>query len=416
MTKKTKKTISEFTKEFKLSKPFRWIRIIFAPLLWMGIFIHIFVINLGAPFLSFFPSFQQISQFRFLIILGTLALLWLILHTQRFLSFIGYIIFYPLILVCWHFPRLLFKNWPTAVIFTPAIYTIFKNLKLNFVLFTIALILGAIIMWGHNSELIISAMVLLGAYLLWHYVHRVRNSFAQSTVFGKFGRSIRNIWENAQDISGYDSLQKHEKGTPEYEQAYGQSILNLYLFSTLLALISKKLKILHESKRLDLYFISSLFYTFFLTSLVFTLEYHGLSKLDTGAFSGEMSFQGFIGYSFGTLAHYQLSTIVPISGLAQFITYLESFSSFVIGMLLVFIILTSVRERYHKDIEVITGELTTASNEMERLLKENYALTLQAAEKKLIEFNEIIAGKLLRLRYDEETAKMIEKKAITKET
>jgi hypothetical protein len=410
MTEKPKITFSEFVEQFKLARPVRWIREISALLIWISIIIHLFVVDLAPPVLSFSLSFQQIFKFRFLIILSVIAIFWLILRTKRFLSFAGYILAYPLVLVIWHFPRYLLKNWPTVLAFTPAIYPILRNFKINFVLFTIALISCAVILWGQHSILVMISIVLLGLYLLWHYARRVRNTFASSTVFGKFGQSIRAFWETASN-SVYDSLKKHEEGTPEYEQAYGQCILNLYSYSTGLAVISRKLKVLQESRRLDLYLITSLFYTFFLTSIIFAFEYQGLSKLDPNAFAGTTSFIGFVGYSFGTIAHFQLSTITPVSGLSQFLTYVESFSAFVIGLLLVFLVLTSERQRYQTEIELVAQDLTSASNGMEFLLIKNYDLTLKAAEKKLLEFNKTIAGELLRLRYDEETAKMIETNA-----
>jgi hypothetical protein len=406
-----KKTFTELATKFRLPRPVRIGRELAALLFWGFSFVHLFVADLFTPLVAALPEIEPVVRYRFLVLLALLAILWVALRTQRFLSFAGYIIAYPLVLALWTIPRFLLRNWATALVFSPAIYSVLRNLKLYFVLFTLALIGAAVVVLGSQAETIAGAMVLLGAYLAWHFAHRIRTAFSPSTVFADVGRGVRGVWENAKAISNLDKLQKLQPGTPEYEQAYVQNILNLYLFSTALAAIARPLKALHATRRLDLYFAASLFYTFTLTLIVFALAYLGLSKVEAGAFSGPGSFVDFLGYSFGTLTHYQLSPLSPLSGLAQFLSYAEAFSSILIGVLLAFVIFTSARERYRSDIESVVTELSTASESLETLLTVDYELTLRAAEYRLLQVNGYIARYLLRLRYGADTAKQIEDEA-----
>jgi hypothetical protein len=247
VAEKTKRTFTELVAGFRLSRPVRVAREVVALLFWGFSFVHLFVADLLGPLVTALPALEQAVRYRFLVLLAVLATLWILLRTKRFLAFAGYIIAYPFVLVLWTIPRLLARNWPTALVFSPAIHAVLTNLKLNFVLFTLALIGAAALLLASQSEILTGAMVLLGAYLVWHFGRRLRTAFSPSTVFADVGRIVRKIWGDAKELSNLDKLQKLEPGTQEYEQVYGQNILNLYLFSTALAAIARRLKALHAT-------------------------------------------------------------------------------------------------------------------------------------------------------------------------
>jgi hypothetical protein len=406
----TMRTTTEILEGFRLSRFLKIVRETFAILFWAFCLAHIFVLDLIQPIISAIPQSRMIFDYRLLILLFLLSVLWLLLRTRKFISFVGYIVAYPFVIVFWKFPKATIKRWTTLLVFAPAIYDIISKLKINFVLFTLALIGAVAILSTTRPWIITCSMIILSAYLIWHFARRLWSSFSSSTLFTEVTTTIRSLWENAKQLRAQDTLKGLQIGTKEYENAYAQNILNLYIFSTFLASNAARLKALYDNRRVDLYFAASFLYTFMLALLIYSFEYLALSKVDPDAFahSTPLTIFGFLGYSFGALTHFQISTITPVSDLAHLLTYTEVFSSIMILVLLSFVIFTSARERYRADLDSLVTELSVASGNFERAIQENYELTLRAAESKLLKFNALLVRYLLRVRYGAEAGKQIE--------
>jgi hypothetical protein len=91
--------------------------------------------------------------------------------------------------------------------------------------------------------------------------------------------------------------------------------------------------------------------------------------------------------------------LTPVSVWAQILSNVELFGSLVIVVLLVFIVLTVIRERYNKDLEKVVAHAGSVSGELRTFLQENYDITLAGAENLLFRANPIAAKWLLQLRY-----------------
>jgi hypothetical protein len=70
---------------------------------------------------------------------------------------------------------------------------------------------------------------------------------------------------------------------------------------------------------------------------------------------------------------------------------------------MVFLILTSLRDRFRDDFARIADEIGDTAKQFEDLLNENYKLSLQAAEEWLLVYSSELARHLLRLRHDKAT-------------
>jgi thiosulfate reductase cytochrome b subunit len=74
-----------------------------------------------------------------------------------------------------------------------------------------------------------------------------------------------------------------------------------------------------------------------------------------------------------------ISPLKPGSGLAQAGSYLQLLGSLLIVVLLVFVVLTSIRERYKQDLDGVVSELRDTSEGIGRFLEANYELTMAGA-------------------------------------
>lgn len=381
--------VKEEIQAAKLPIAVRWLREAIAILLWLAASIQLFIFDLGSWITEQVSLLIVPFRYRFFILLGGADLLWLAFGNRRFLLSFGYIVGYPFVIAGWIIPRLILRNWAVAIAFSPAIYSILSRLRTSFILFSGAIISSFVIYLAVNQVFVVVSMGLLAVYLVTHYFRRFRVAFSPSTVFADVGAIMRKARERLMESIPVQRPEGLDCESQEYKQKLGQNLLAIYMITTVLHFLGECLCEVVNSRKLDLYFVGSLMYTFLLTALVFGFEYFGLERLAPGSFTGiEIpSLLDFLGLSFSTLMTSDISPLKPASGIAQAASYIQLFGSLLIIVLLVFIILTSIRERYRQDLDGVVNELRTASERVGGLLEANYELTVAWAEAWLLEFN-----------------------------
>jgi len=408
MTEEKKEKKVKTFQRLRLPKLVRWLREAIAFSVWGSVFIHLLVVDFSTLLPEQSPVLELLLHYRLLIGMGTTAVFWLILGNRRFLLFFGYIFAYPFVLLLWSIPTLALRNWATAVAFSPAIYSILVAFRVNLAMFSIALVASFITCLSNMQQLVALGMFLTGVYLIVHYIRRFRVAFSPSTVFADVGGMVRKVWDGLQE-SPWTARPEGEPETKEYQNQYGQNLLQMYMMTAGLYFLAARLREVIESRKLDLYFLGSLVYTFALTTVIFGIEYLGLERLYPGSFSGITSpgLMNFIGYSLSTIMTSDISPLKPTSNWAQVASYAQLLGSLLIIVLLVFVVLTSIRERYRQDLGGVVEELGSAADQSALLIEKNYDLTIASTEAWLLEHNVLIARWCLRLRYGEEGAKQI---------
>jgi hypothetical protein len=182
----------------------------------------------------------------------------------------------------------------------------------------------------------------------------------------------------------------------------------MYLLTVGLGKVASGLRSVAESRKLDLLLLLSWCVTVCLTIVVFAFLYLGIEKVSPGSFDHAAGFLSFLGYSLCVLTTSDLSHIQPSSDAARIVSFLELGGSISVLILMVFLILTSLRDRYRDDFVRVADELGTTAEQFETLLNENYKLTLHAAEEWLLSYSSEIARHMLRLRHDKATIAELE--------
>lgn len=397
------------TKLLPLSAPVFWVRELGAILVWVGVFAHLFIFNLGTFATRYFPSLSTFLPYRFLVFLGIISFFWLMLGNRLFLRFFGYTFFYPFLFILWKIPRRAFLNWPILIAFFPAIHSAFSMFRVNFILFSLFLISSFVIALASNATLEIICMAIVAFYLVLHYFQRFRVAYSPSTIFATIGTIVGDLWNNFEASGLIEKTQELDPEAEDYKENLGKNLLSIYMLSTLLYYLGERLREVVEKRMLDLYLLVSLMRTFILTTLVFGIEYLGLERVMPGSFANaaQPTFLKFLGYSFCTLMTSDISPIKAESGTAQLITYVQLFCSLLIVVLLVFVILTSIRERYQKDLDNIIYKLGTTSENIGGFLEANYNLTHIGLEAFLLETIPQSLKYILRLRYGEQREREI---------
>lgn len=155
-----------------------------------------------------------------------------------------------------------------------------------------------------------------------------------------------------------------------------------------------------NSHKIDLYFILSLLYTFAFTVIVFALEYLALFTLDPGSFviSQGTSYWLFLVFSFNTLMTADLGLIKPQTAAAILLVNVELFTGLLILIILVFVMLTIIRERYNEELGLVIDELRRRVNAIESIMEEKFQISMTDAEAQVVTANPLVSKITIFLR------------------
>ena len=131
------------------------------------------------------------------------------------------------------------------------------------------------------------------------------------------------------------------------------------------------------SRKLDIYYIAALVYTFFLTTLVLTFLNVGLQRIDPSSFVSlqPLGFWRLLAFSIGTLLPANYSGVTPSTSAAMFSAYLGVAAGVTLVVFFVAILLTIVRERSREDIDKVLAELDRCSSGLNRLIEKEYSMS-----------------------------------------
>jgi hypothetical protein len=148
-----------------------------------------------------------------------------------------------------------------------------------------------------------------------------------------------------------------------------------------------------------LYFLVALVYTFVLTVIAFGFEYWALFKINPSSFQVSQGVSGwaFFLFSFNAMLHTNFATIVPSNGVALLFANLELLAGIIIGLFLVFVLLTSQRERYRQDLSTVIDGLVRNATQIERFLVKELGLQLVDLEVSIIEVDPTFSSTLQSL-------------------
>jgi hypothetical protein len=376
--KKGRRKISFFVREFVASA------------FWIFLFIKAFVYDVDLLIIRSLAVLGPLYPYKFFFFLGLLAVAWIVLRTKRFLKTIGYVLVYPLVVLLWRIPKLLFRNWALLVVFAPAIESVLFTVKWRFTFGSLAILAGLGILLTNQREFLIVLMGVLMLYLFVHYVLRIRVAFRPTAVFADVTKVVTSMWRHSVTIYKRKDYQAHTGAGPqgaEYEKKRVENLKELYLNNLMWEFFAKKLNETVSSRRTDLYFIVAVLYSFLLTVLIFAFEYRALSKVDPGSFQmpPQSSIWSFILFSFNVILTTEFSRITPVSDIALSLATLELFAGVITLIFFVYVLLTSSRERYREDLRNLVLGLTQSSKEIERFLEKSLKMRLIDAEVKIIE-------------------------------
>jgi hypothetical protein len=248
--------------------------------LWVYGFIKLFVYDVDLLMISKVQWLQRLYPFKFFLLLGLVAVVWLTLGTKRVFRLFGFIAAYPLVLL-WRVIKHAFKNWALLIVFAPAIESIVLKIKWRFILASFTIISALGICLTSRPPLLVGFMVFLLVYLLYHYILRIRVAFRPVSIFADIAATIEGMSRTL--TRTYRTKEFNARSGPDakpedYQKKHIQNLKDLYLNNLIYENVAKKLDLAVSSRRTDVYFVVALIYSCVLTVTIFAFEYFALFK------------------------------------------------------------------------------------------------------------------------------------------
>ncbi len=379
------------------------IREILVVFLWIFIFVKLLIFDFDIYFFKVFvPSLSWIIDYKFIILIVTLSIFWIISNKSFFRQTIALLIFYPLFLLFWRIPRFLFKSKSWVSIFGSIniIVSFLKNIKLNFIIFTIVITSIVIVLFSQSTVLITIAMISLFLYLIYHFAHRVYYSFAPSKIFAVESNTLISLWETHKEKFYLPNELKNVTGEEIPKERFDKWSTNLQLlitFNKLCYFVASKLKSFQKSRTAVLYFIIGVLFTLFITIIIFAFINYGLYKIDPLSFdkASKGGIMFFIYYSFNTILTNSIFDFNAVSSLARTISSIEIGFGILILVILFFIKSTVQNEKYNEEINNVITAIEKQGNDLEKFVGEEFNLSLDNAISEI----EKIKGAFIKIIY-----------------
>jgi hypothetical protein len=390
--------------EKEKGKRIRWIvRELFSVACWCYLVIKVAVFDFDTYFAeTYFPRLRVILDYKLLFFMCAVCVFWIVLGKKRFPKLAAYVVFYPVIVVFWRIPKLVFRHFPAAVILTPSVFSTIETLRRLLIGTTLACLAGLCILLFSNTVLLYISMGILAVTLIIHLYASFRKAY-ESTVFGKLRKILSKLTSKISSDefckSVFDTVERNNPTSTE-EQKLRTKLSTLYAFHGVSEYVGEKIQEVARSRKMDVYLVCRWLWTVVLVVIMYSFQYLGAYKVFPQSFSLAFrpTYWSFLGYSLDKLTHSSISPILPAGSVAAFLSYSELVCAFVILIILVFTILTVARERYKEDIDGIVNEINVIESMFEKYFVTYFNMALEEAEFFLVNNNDAMVKYIRKLR------------------
>ncbi|MCK5641890.1 MAG: hypothetical protein KAJ19_13890 [Gammaproteobacteria bacterium] len=402
--KEIKKAGSKQKKKKETSIIHRSIRELVAVLFWLYTFFKLFVFDIDLYLVDkFFPNYIWLLSFKFFIIIGVIATVWLVTKNKYILIWTLYILFYPFIIFLFKLPYFIFKqkSWVLAFALINAVISFFKSIKYNFITSAIYLIALCIIIKFNNTFLLWFSVIALLVILVATYLHRFIQIFKPSTIFQIYSKMVTMLRQAPNKL--FPPLEDELKNLPTKEmdnqqlEKWTQNLQTSILFHRGCYFIAKKLKDYQNSKYNIITYVINWLLLIFITVLTFSAINYGLFKINNDLFNitVEPGFFYFFYYSFNYILFNTIEIITPIAPLSQVSIMIEEFLALVLVVIFVTLLFSVKSDKHSNEINEAIDSIKKQAKKMEGFIEKEYKLPIEQAIKEL----EKIKGGAIKIIY-----------------
>jgi xanthosine utilization system XapX-like protein len=370
-------------------------------LLWAYVFVQAFVFDIDDHVIRELPAGDAIANFKFLGFLGLLVLAVVVLSRADAIRAIAYVLLFPLVILFWRIPKLLYKTNSWVVFFSAAnvVATTVMNFKASLITLGAGLFATVLILAGSSPAPLVIGMSLVAFLLLAAFYRAIRYALSPSAFLYTQSNAIERI-VGSDHLTDFVNVDE-ELRSDDVEQ-FSETQQNTFLTKLSFGVLIHRI-LYYWAYQLDRYRRSTAPIVFslvaflgLLVGVVFglTLLNEGLYGIEHNAFSytDPPSFFVFARYAFASLYGNEISILQASSDLANALSLVSMFLG--IGILGTFLLtlFNSRRERQSEAAKDTIRQIKNHGAKFERLFLENYEVSVKVAMERLERLKGLFAG------------------------
>jgi len=361
---------------------------------WTYLIIQVFFFDIDAYLKTALPQntgfIVDYKFFAFLLITALFAL-----FIKRYYLVYLYIIIYPLTVLFWEFPKLIykFKSWLVFLGVIDAISSFFYKIKYKIIVTTTTLF-GFLLVFVFNSKpVIVFGCIVLALVLIFSIARTIYLSFKtpvflkfQSGVIGKIIKS--NFTRHLILIDDKIKQSKAKKLTREQSNTVLTNLQTGLLFHRIIYFWAYQLEKYRASK--ISFVLGGISYIWLFIKLVVFLAFinYGIYRINPAEFkltSG--SFIHFINYSLNSLFFNETSQLLAIGNFSTAVRIISGVTWYLLLTVLVFnFIYVAKQSKDDRELSGAINEIKNQGKELEMQIKGEYSVTAEEGIKKLQDF------------------------------
>lgn len=353
-----------------------------AVLFWAYVLIKLFVFDIDIFLMNrFLPRYVWLLNLKFFILIGGIALIWLVTKNKYILAWSLYVFFYPVIILLWKIPFFIFKqrSWILAFAFINSIISFFKSIKYNFIISAFFLASLAVIFSFSNEKLLWFAAAVIFGVLLTTYVNRFILVFKPSSIFQVHIKIFSGIRKHGSSYFTLDESIKNlplEKLDQKQMEKWTTNLQMSVLFNRVCLFAAKKLRDYQNSGVNFISYVLTILMLIVLTIFSFATINYALFKIDAGLFSYPVvpSFFTFFYYSFNSLLFNSIQEITPAMPISQIVSMMESFFALFLVVIFVSLLLSVRSQRQAEELNEVIKGIGGQGKDMEGFIRDEYKI------------------------------------------
>lgn len=347
------------------------------------------------------PAWLPVLEYRFagyVLIPVAFAIAW-----PRGRAAFGYVLLFPLIVVLWKIPLLLFRrrSWPFLLGMLQAGTALFGDLRWNVITKGLAIVAALGILTSSRPPVISVCALYIGSLMVLSIYRRVRRLVGSPSFVTIQRRAIRGVMKSTavtQFLTLGDEYTRHDRRgySPQQATQVEMTISNGIMLHKLLFLWASQLERYRKRYAPAIVFHLLTYAWVYLAAILgFALLNLAVLKLspDQYAVEGPRPFVALLVYALSTFALGSAGGVRPIAELAYALQFAAAISNlFILAGFGANVLLTVVRERDDTATSDLIDELRQAADTQERRFRGTYAVGIDEAYERLRDFGAAAIG------------------------
>lgn len=366
---------------------------------WCYAVTKVFVFDVDTYILHRFAPFAMwVLDYKLLFILGAFSFFIILGKKNLVIQFVVYLLFYPLILLLWRIPRLIFKQkgWNFSFGFLSAVTTFFVSLEYNSVIAVVFLITTATILVSHSAICLWMATIGMLLVLLVGFCRRFVSIFRPSRAFILFEKIVGWMSKFRSNLCCVEAAMKgvpYESLTHAQAEQWKTKLQTSIILSRFLLFVARKLR---EYGRSRLTKIASVFISLLMiaqTVAVFTFVNFALWRIDPAMFKTSGKSVGlfdFFYYSFNRIVFCSMGEIIPESHFAKSVYVAEAACALFLVAIFVSLLFSTRAETQAEELSRSIECITSEGRAIEQMVLAEYQF--KSVEDALVELKKLKVG------------------------